>query len=205
MNEQKLKQAQADFLLRYPGGFLHPEMQLLAKKHRGEKMTALTQELFAKNNFKNPSVVTENMITVVNRSSMISLFEKPKFRDFIRCLDGGEKEEVAIALKQLLYGKQQQGFERLLSMYTRFKLGKWSLLTIIPNYMAPQDEVFVKPTTTKGVIRYFELDGLVYSPKPSWEFYVAYRAAILDMRSRVQKNIAPSNAAFSGFLMLTMG
>ena len=48
------------------------------------------------------------------------------------------------------------------------KLAKWSLITICPVYFRPQQEVFVKPTTVKGVIAHFELDELQYRPQPYW-------------------------------------
>ena len=62
----------------------------------------------------------------------------------------------------------------------------------------------MKPTTAKGVVSYFELDGLEYRPRPSWEFYKTYRDIILEMKAAVDKSLAPNNAAFCGFLMMTM-
>ena len=104
----------------------------------------------------------------------------------------------------MLHGKQQMGFEMLLSILKSRKLAKWSLLTILPVYFHPQSEVFVKPTTAKGIIDYFELSGLTYRPLPSWEFYNGYRRQILDMKSRVSPSLSPNNAAFTGFLMMSL-
>jgi hypothetical protein len=84
------------------------------------------------------------------------------------------------------------------------KLAKWSLVTAVPYYVHPDREVFVKPTTAKGVIATFELDVPPYRPCPSWDFYRAYREQILAMRALVHPDLAPNNAAFSGFLMMTM-
>jgi len=83
------------------------------------------------------------------------------------------------------------------------KLAKWRLVTICLLYYRPDREVFVKPTTTKNVIRQFELDGLVYSPRPSWNFYSDYRDAIEAMKSQVSPTLSPNNAAFTGFLMMS--
>ena len=83
------------------------------------------------------------------------------------------------------------------------RLAKWSLLTIIPNYYHPDQEVFVKPTTTKKVIQQLELEGLTYRPAPTWEFYETYRHQILALRDNVSPSLAPSNAAFCGFLMMS--
>lgn len=36
------------------------------------------------------------------------------------------------------------------------------------------------------------------------KFYEGYRDLILDMKSKVDPSLAPSNAAFSGFLMMSL-
>jgi hypothetical protein len=107
-------------------------------------------------------------------------------------------------LKDFLHGDQQRGFEALVGILLTEKLAKWSLISIIPGYYSPFDEVFVKPTTAKGVIQHFAVQGLVYKPTPSWEFYRRYRELILHAKEQVDSSLSPSNAAFSGFLMMTM-
>ena len=76
-------------------------------------------------------------------------------------------------------------------------------MTIVMHHYRPQVDVFVKPTTTKNVIRQFELDDLVYRPRPSWGFYAAYRDAISEMKRHVHPSLSPNNAAFTGFLMMS--
>ena len=76
-------------------------------------------------------------------------------------------------------------------------------MTICMLYYSPTTEVFVKPTTTKNVIRQFELEDLIYRPLPSWEFYERYRATIEQMKASVDPSLSPNNAAFTGFLMMT--
>ncbi len=201
-NKNKLKLAEARFMQRYPGGFSHPEMQEIGKKHRVGKMIDMAQAEFAKNRFRDPETVSEAMVKMVSRSSLISLFEKPRFRDVVRTMAHSEKDILASGLEEFLHGNQQQGFDAMTATLAQWKLAKWSLLTVIPNYYRPNDEVFVKPTTVKGVIRHFELKGLEYSPKPSWDFYRRFRDAVLDMKPKVDPLLAPSNAAFLGFLMM---
>lgn len=205
MNKNKLQQAEREFLDRYPGGFLHPEMAAVGKKHKMEKMIDFAQANFEPPNFEQPSAVAEAMTKMVSRSSMVSLFEKPKFRDGVNSLADAERDKLCDGLGEWLHGNQQAGFEAMLAVLQAHKLGKWTLMTIIPNYYHPDTEVFVKPTTSKGVIAYFELDGLHYRPQPSWDFYRAYRDEVLSMKALVDDSLAPSNAAFSGFLMMTMG
>lgn len=204
VNEKKLKEAAAKFLKTYPGGFAHPDMVAVGKKHKVEAMTSLTQHNFQKRCFADPEQIAEGMVQVVSRSSLVSMFEKPKFRDMVRGANAELKASLAADLKRMLHGNQERGFQGLVDSLAARKLGKWSLLTVIPNYFRPDEEVFIKPTTAKGVISHFELEGLVYRPQPSWEFYTAYREAILEMRAKVDPSLAPNNAAFCGFLMMSL-
>jgi len=202
MNLTILKFAEKKFLEDYPGGFASPEMVEIGKKHKMEKMIEFAQESFNKSKFIKPKVIVENMIKIVSRSSMVSLFEKPKFKDFCKGLSPKKQKVLANGLENLLHGNQEEGFNIILNMLTEAKLAKWSLITIIPAYFHPNEEVFVKPTTAKGVITVFELKKLLYQPRPSWEFYIEYRKQIQAMKKKVSKKLSPNNAAFSGFLMM---
>jgi len=204
MNLEKLKQAESNFLQRYPGGFTHPEMLEIGKKHKMEKISKLAQERFKLDKFSDSQNVLEGMIKLINSSSMVSLFEKPKFRDFAKVLDSDRKDLIAHGVKELLHGDEESGFDILVDMLNEAKLAKWTLLTVIPAYYSPNKEVFVKPTTTKNVIKYFELEDLVYKPLPSYSFYTRYRQEITGMKEKVSDLLSPSNAAFSGFLMMVM-
>ena len=205
MNLKRLKQAEAEFLARYPGGFNHPDMVTIGKKHNVGKMTEQAKELLNKKAFQKTGPVLDSLIKIVSRSSMVSMFEKPKFRDYVNGLDRDEREALAMGFQLLLHGKQQRGFEIVIDILARGKLAKWSLITICPNYMKPLDEVFVKPTTEKNVIKYLELENLDYKPRPSWAFYEEFRRQILAMKEKVDPSISPSNAAFTGFLMMSLG
>ena len=204
MNIEKLKQAEAAFLNRYPGGFENPEMVAIAKKHKRDQMVAYTQESFEKENFRMPDLVVDRMVKVASRSSMVSVFEKPKFRDYALALAPDRKRRLAEGLFAVCYGNEQQGFEEIVDILAEGKLAKWTLLTVCQAYFRPDHEVFIKPTTAKGVIQTFELQNLEYKPKPTWAFYNQYRQAINQMKSLVDPALSPSNAAFSGFLMMSM-
>ena len=205
MNLKRLKQAEAEFLARYPGGFNHPDMITIGKKHNVGKMTEQAKELLSKKSFQKTGPVLDSLIKIVSRSSMVSMFEKPKFRDYVNGLDRVEREALAMGFQLLLHGKQQRGFEIIIDILARGKLAKWSLVTICPTYIKPLDEVFVKPTTAKNVIKYLELENLDYKPRPSWAFYEEFRRQILAMKEKVDPSISPSNAAFTGFLMMSLG
>lgn len=201
---KKLKKIEADFLTQYPLGFDDPEIVKVGKKHRMDKMVELATSSFSKRAFSDIEKTAENMIKVVSRSSMVSMFEKPKFRDFVRRLDINEKAFLVNALKQMLHGKQQAGLEAMVEILKIEKLAKWSLVTIIPAYYAPNEEVFVKPTTAKNILRYFDIADPVYKPTPSWDFYQKYRELINTAKQQVDPSLSPSNPAFSGFLMMSV-
>ncbi len=211
MNLARLRTAEALFLQRYPGGFDNEEMQAIGKKHKVDKVSELAATVLAKKNFVNQAQVIDDLVKIVSRSSMVSLFEKPKFRDYVNGLNRDDRGYLADGFRKLLHGNakskgkgsRKEGFEDVVDVLTEGKLAKWSLLTIVPFYFRPQTEVFVKPTTTKNAIRQFELTHLTYHPRPTWDFYVGYREAIEQMKAKVHPSLAPNNAAFTGFLMIT--
>ncbi|HEX5942699.1 MAG TPA: hypothetical protein VFY66_10505 [Anaerolineales bacterium] len=205
MNLEKLRQAEAAFLQRFPGGFENPEIiATRVRKHKPDQMIALAQESFSRGNFRLPELIVRNMIKLITRSSIISVFEKPQFRDFANALAPQEKEFLSDGMEQLLHGDEQTGFEMILDLLQNGKSAKWSLMTVCQTYYHPQRDVFVKPTTVKGVIDYFELESLQYKPTPSWAFYEAYRSVFHEMKSKVDASLSPTNAAFSGFLWMTI-
>ena len=204
MNLEKLKQAEAQFLALYPEGFEDPGMEKIAKRHKMDKMVAFAQESFGPDCYSHVNQTVDNMVKTISRSSMVSMFEKPKFKDFVGRLDQNQKAFMVDSLIELLHGDQQLGFESLVDLLALEKIAKWSLLTIIPAYYAPNTEVFVKPTTAKGVINYFEIENLVYKPAATWAFYSAYRKLINQTKKKLDKRLSPSNAAFSGFLMMSL-
>lgn len=204
MNLDKLKRAEHIFLNRFPGGFTHPAMIEVGKKHKMDRMTTLVQESFAKKKFRDTGDTLDSMIKVVGTSSMVSVFEKPKFRDFVRSLEPKYQNVLVSGLKEQLHGDEQKGFEKVLGVLQMGKMAKWTLISIVPVYFRPQRDVFVKPTTVKGVISYFELDTLHYRPQPSWAFYTGFRDVINEMKTKVGATLSPNNAAFTGFLMMSL-
>ena len=205
MNLHKLKQAEVAFLHRYPGGFDNPELKAIRnKKHKPDQMIALAQESFSKGRFKHSNLIVQNMEKVISRSSIISVFEKVRFRDFSRTLSSQEREWLSSGLEELLHGTEQTGFEMMLVLLKSHKLPKWSLMTVCQTYFHLQRDVFAKPRTVKGVIEYFELNDLQYKPTPSWTFYDACRSIFFEMKSNVDHSLSPTCPAFSGFLLMSI-
>jgi len=111
-------------LKKHPGGFLSEEMQALGKKHRIAKMISFSQDAFKKTAFRRHQVVVEDMVWVVSRASMVSMFEKPKFRDVGHGLSPAEISQLSNGLKNLLHANQQKGFQQMVEILLPAKLAK---------------------------------------------------------------------------------
>ncbi len=203
MNIKALKEAEKKFLKKYPGGFTHPEMVALGKKHKMEQLEKMAKESFAKKKFDDTEFILSETCKLVGRSTLISMFEKPKFKEMIKGLNKKDKEIFVESLYELLHGKEKVGFELLVSELQKRKLAKWTLATVAQTYYRPQKEVLVKPSTTKLIIEKLDLD-LVYKPTPTWEFYSKYRKQIKELKTKVNKSLSPNNPAFCGFLMMDL-
>ncbi|MFT5172207.1 MAG: hypothetical protein ACI8W7_000371 [Gammaproteobacteria bacterium] len=204
MNLEKLRQAEADFLQVYPGGFADPAMQAIKKKHNVNKLVAFASENLTRLNCNRPEFIAESLLKIISRSSMVSRFEKPPFRTFLESLDSADKKALAYAVEQRLFGRKQQGFEALLAMHQHFKIAKWAIISAVPFYVSARREVFVKPTTAKGILALLEVDNLHYSATPSWEFYKGYQSLIGEIKKHISPSLAPNNAALTGFLMMSL-
>ena len=203
MNRHKLREAEGLFLSQYPDGFASVELAQIGKRHNVSKMVEFAQTRLTKKHFNNTSAVLDDIVKTISRSSMVSMFEKPKFRDHVNGMNRDDRARLATGFRRLLHGNQERGFNEVLELLLDAKLAKWSLMTICSLYFRPETEVFVKPTTTKNVIRQFDIAELEYKPRPSWAFYSAYRDLINDMKTQVAPSLSPNNAAFTGFLMMT--
>lgn len=203
MNTETLKKAEDHFFHQFPEGFQDPEMLEIIRRHNVNKLIDFAKENLSKDSFTDKSEIIKASIKIVSNSSMVSMFEKPKFRDFAKGLTGVHKKRFVDSLYEQLHGNQQEGFESFLQGLERHKLAKWTLVSALPFYHKPKKEIFIKPTTTKNVIKFFEVN-LEYKPKPTWEFYKKYRLEVNKMKKAVDKSLAPSNAAFTGFLMMSM-
>jgi len=205
MNLEKLKNAEDYFFELYPDGFEDVGLLPIIKRHNTAKIGEHVRELFAKENFSQPELICENFAKIVSKSTLISLFEKPRVRDTMKEMHMERRDMFSIGLYEMLYGDLKEGFEIVVEILSFYGLAKWSLVTLIPYYFDRAKTFFIKPTTTKNIITFFEIQGLVYKPKPSYEFYVAYTNVLETMKANVIEKIShDDNAAFTGFLMIAM-
>ena len=204
MNIKKLKDIEEEFLFHYPNGFEDAKFFPTMKKFDPSKLEAFTKENLKKDNFSNPNFVVDAFFKIIQKSVLVSLFDKLKFRDMLENLTSYEKDMLSIELYELLHGNQKNGFDGIVEFLSQYNLAKWTIISVILYYNNRQKEYFIKPTTTKNVIKYFELENLVYKPTPSFEFYNAYKKVLNKMKKNVHKSLHPDNAAFTGFLRIAM-
>ena len=204
MNLIKLKDVEAEFLFHYPKGFEHEKFFPTMKKFNPSKLEEFTKENLRKEDFSNPNLVVEAFFKIIQKSVLVSLFDKLKFRDMLAGLTSYEKDMLSIELYELLHGNMKNGFDGIVEFLQQYKLAKWTIISVVLYYNDRQKEYFIKPTTTKNVIKYFELQNLVYKPTPSFEFYDSYKKVLNEMKKNVDKSLYPDNAAFTGFLRIGM-
>lgn len=204
MNIEKLKQLEAEFLRRYPLGFEDPELMAVAKKHKVEEMKNYVHAHFSKDSFNDPSAISRAFTKLIEKSSLVSTFEKVKYKNAVKLFNQDDIEMLSNALWDILYGDQRKGFNQLVLLLATFDLAKWPILTVLGLYYNGDYEVLVKPTTVKSVLNYLEIMDFKYTSKPNYDFYLQYRTLINDLKEKTGKSIATDNGAYCGFLMITI-
>jgi len=135
---------------------------------------------------------------------MVSLFDKLKLKDAIATLNSYEKDMLSIEIYELLYGNKKDGFEGLVDFLAQYNLAKWTIISVTPYCINRHKSYFIKPTTTKMVIKYFELQDLEYKPRPSYEFYEKYTKALDEMKANLHDSLTFDNVAFTSFLKIAI-
>ncbi|RXJ93516.1 hypothetical protein CRV00_10530 [Malaciobacter molluscorum] len=202
MNKEKLKDVEAEFLEVYPKAFKDEKLIPMIKKFNPEKLEEVAKEYFKEENFSQPQIICEGFMKVISRSPMVSLFDKAKLRDALKLMDIYQKDMLSIELYELIHGNKKDGFNGLVEFLAEYNLAKWTLVTLIPYALKRKRDYFVKPTTTKMIIDYLELENLTYKPRPTYEFYKNYSKALTSIKKEVKKSLLYDNAAFTGFLKM---
>jgi len=203
MNIEKLKKLESEFLSRHPEGFKSPEFKKTLKKHNVEKQTIYINEVLTEDYLKKGSRVFKEVSKVVSSSSLVSVFEKMRFRDMCADFTNSEKRRFVEGVSDLLYGHEKSGFYTLYALLKEHRLAKWPIISVYRVYAYPKKDVFMKPTVVKKVIAHLDLN-MKYESDPSYTLYKKYRTAINKMKKEVDLSLRPNNLAFTGFLMLTI-
>ena len=205
MNIQRLKEAEAAFLANFPEGFDDPGMERIRKSHNVDRLANFTRENLTKVTLSQPNKFADTLLSIIGRSSMVSRFEKPPFKEFVNSLNSTDRQHLAESFRKRLFGrKKREGFEEIVDLFAHYKLARWSLVSAVPFYFSPTIEAFVKPTTAKKIVTFLEIEDLHYRPRPDWAFYDGYRKLIADINKEVDPSLTPHSAATTGFLMAAL-
>jgi CRISPR/Cas system-associated endoribonuclease Cas2 len=204
MNIKKLKEYESEFLEQYPNGFDDRNFSTIMKTYKPLKLEEFAKDALKKENFQNPSLVVDSFFKVVQKSVFVSVFDKLKLKDMIATLNSYEKDMLSIEIYELLYGNKKEGFEGLVEFLSEYKLARWTIISVIPYCINRHQDYFIKPTTTKNIIKTFELEDCIYKTKPSFEFYDKYTKALDIMKSSIDKSLSPDNVGFTAFLKVAI-
>lgn len=119
MNLDKLKEAEANFFAFYPKGFEDEGLLPIIKRHNTEGIGKSVRELFVPERFRNADEICESFAKIVSKSTLISLFEKPKVRDMVKQMSMDQRDMLSIALYELLHGKREKGFELIVEVLAK--------------------------------------------------------------------------------------
>ena len=204
MNLKKLKDLESEFLSSYPNGFKDEDFFPKIKKFNPEKLEEFAKNALGKEKFSNPNLFVEGFFKTVQKAVMVSLFDKLKLKDAISSLNSYEKDMLSIEIYELLYGNKKDGFEGLVEFLAQYNLAKWTIISVVPYCINRHSEYFIKPTNTKMIIKYFELQNLEYKPKPSFKFYEQYAKALDKMKANLDDSLTFDNVAFTTFLKIAI-
>ncbi|MBI9011877.1 MAG: hypothetical protein JEZ08_06560 [Clostridiales bacterium] len=197
----KLKVLEEKFYDHYPTGFDCEEMRNIEKKHELDKFLEQTHEKFSVEAFQSTDVI-ESFYRVINASTLVSRFEKPAFKNFMSIISDAETELLKEGLFEFLHGDEEKGFNIMVEVMTVHKVAKWPILTVLRAYYYPQEDLVIKPTTVKKILKYFDVTDIHYTSKPNYQFYADYRIFINNLKKKASKGVKSNNPAFSGFLMM---
>lgn len=208
MNLEKLKDCEERFFEYYKDGFEDEKLAKTVKLFNTIKFQTLVKNSFALENFSNIEYISQSFFEILLKSPLISFYERDLIKNALKNFTNYEKDMLSIYLKDLLYEDLEESikdsFDELVELLASKNLAKWHILTLIPYYFAPNKNYFLKPSTTRNIVKYFELENIKYKPRPSFEFYKDYTKNLQKMKNIVNPILRDDNGRFTGFLRLAM-
>ncbi len=204
MNIKKLKELEESFFEYYPKGFEDEKLIKISKLFNTPKFHKLAKNSFELKNFSNIEQICEDFFTILLKSPLISFYEGDILKKALKSFTNFEKDMLSIYLQDILHNDIESSFEDFIELLSSKNLAKWQIITLIPYYFEPNKNYFLKPSTTKNIIKYFEIEDLKYNSKPSFEFYKNYIKVLEIMKNSVRSELRDDNARFTGFLRMAM-
>ncbi len=182
----------ADFLVRFPGGFQDPDWIALARKHKSyAKAEALCQRELTRDKLDAALAsgkladATQACRQIISLATTVSTFEKIAFRNYMDQRD--LNLPFVQALRDVLHDFGPASFETYVDtlamarMDPKANAAKWPIVSCFLACFDPQRHVCVKPTTIKKVAARLGAD-IHYQSRPNHECYEAVRQMVLDFR-----------------------
>ena len=151
---QSLKQSISTFLTRFPDGFygddLKKELNNNNQKAHKQAQKLLNEDLLIDCIISaDYQQITENVLTVVDASKLISVPEKKGLRGAL--VDPDSQKKLALSLYKLLYCKEplQRRFMNFSQVLQQFHLAKWTIVSYFLFVMHPKRYLFIKPNVTQ--------------------------------------------------------
>ena len=203
MNIKKLKEIEKRFLALYPEGFYSEEMKEAGKKHKVAKMEAMAKDVLSEEKLQQVGAIN-GIVKLITSSSLVSVFEKTRFRNLIRESDDFYKQDIVDAVYEMIHENQETGFNRLADLLRTYKMAKWPILSVLLFYLDGTYEVLIKPTTVKKVLEYMECTEVKYTSKANYDFYRQYRDLLNLMKTQVSDKLSDNNGAFQAVFMILL-
>ena len=153
MNIEKLKECQERFFEYYKDGFEDEKLAKTNKLFNTQKFHTLAKDSFALENFSNIEKITEDFFNILLKSPLISFYEGDLLKNALKNFTIFEKDMLSIYLQDLLYGSFEDSFDDFVELLASKNLAKWHILTLISYYFAPDKNYFLKPSTTRNIIK----------------------------------------------------
>ncbi|WP_199153160.1 hypothetical protein [Chromobacterium sp. ASV23] len=182
----------ADFLIRFPGGFQDPDWQALARKHKSyAKAEALCQRELTRGKLDAALAcgkladTTQACRQIISLATTVSTFEKIAFRNYMDFRD--LNQPFIQALRDVLHDFGPDSFAAYIDTLSlarndpKANAAKWPIVTCFLACFDPQRHVCIKPTTIKKVAARLGVD-LHYQSRPNFECYRAVQDMVLDFR-----------------------
>lgn len=151
---QSLQQSIVYFLTRFPEGFygddFKKEMNNDNQKAHKQAQQLLNEELIIDCIIvADYQQITENVITVVNASKLISSAEKADLREALS--QQKSQKKFVLSLYKLLYCKEslQERFVSFSKVLQELNIAKWSIVSYFLFVIQPKRYLFIKPNVTQ--------------------------------------------------------
>ncbi len=180
------------FLDMFPDGLEDTAWNELGKKHNPNKIFKMFENELSKDNLKHLidikkyGEVLDISLAAIKKSSVVSVFEKVAFQNFVKYVD---RKEFAEKFYNFLYNYNDKSFEEFVTVlisckkYKNANPAKWPVISFFKAYQNPEEFVIVKPNTVKAVAKFLDFD-IEYKPLPNTNTY----KNVLNMVKEYQQN-----------------